>query len=70
MSVPLFIDVPELVGIERFCELVGVYTEGAIRKKIARGIWVEDQVIKHGPDGHVFIIMRGFYKWVRGGSNG
>lgn len=58
--------VPEKVSIEVFIKLVGRYSKAAIRKKIARGIWLKDREYEKAPDGGIFILMKGFYQWVSG----
>lgn len=42
------------------------YAEGAIRKKIERGIWVEGREWRRAPDGRVLISLAGYTKWVEG----
>lgn len=51
------------VTIRRFSELSG-YSEGAIRTKISRGIWLEDCVWARAPDGRQLISIQGYEKWV------
>ena len=57
------------VLIEAFCDPRSVhyagYTDKAVRRKIESGVWLEGEVWCKGPDGHIFIILRGFNKWVR-----
>lgn len=57
----------DLVRIPRFLELVGGYTEAAIRTKIERRIWREGREWFRAPDGHIFISIRGVDTWVRSG---
>lgn len=54
------------VSIETFISLVGHYSVDAIRKKIQRGVWREGKEYEKAPDGHIFILLEGFYKWVGG----
>lgn len=39
-------------------------SEGAIRKRIERGIWLENAQFRRGPDGRIWIDMKGVEKWV------
>ena len=39
-------------------------TASAMRTKISRGFWVEGREYRRAPDGHVFVDLRGFEKWV------
>jgi hypothetical protein len=43
-------------------------SEKAIRRKIEEGIWVEGREYLRGPDGHVYISIKGFTQWVEAGS--
>lgn len=53
------------VTIELASVLTGL-TEGAIRMKIARGVWLEDrQFVRR--DGRVMIDMRGYELWAESG---
>ncbi len=40
------------------------FSPGAIRTKIARGVWIEGREYLRAPDGHVMIDLRGYEKWV------
>lgn len=53
------------VLIPLFCAITG-YTEKAVRRKIEDGVWRENQVWRRSPDGHIQIIMEGYYRWVEG----
>jgi hypothetical protein len=43
-------------------------SEKAIRRKIEEGIWLEDREYKRGPDGHIYISIKGYSSWVEAGS--
>lgn len=53
------------VMISRFCEMTG-YTDRAVRRKIEDGVWMQNVQYRKAPDGHIFIDMDGFEKWVEG----
>lgn len=40
------------------------YSRGAIRGKRDRGEWREGREYLKAPDGHLYIILEGFYAWV------
>lgn len=44
------------------------YTEEAIRTKISRGVFRENEVWVRGPDNRVLISINGFNEWVRKGQ--
>ena len=52
------------VRVDKFIELVGGYTLKAIQRKIEDGIWREGYEFRRGPDGHIFIDLGGYEKWV------
>lgn len=54
-----------LVTIKLYAQISGK-TEGAIRKKIERGIWVEGKQYRRDPEGCIWIITRGVEQWVEG----
>jgi len=56
---------PRYVLIRVFCELTG-YTEKAVRRKIEEGVWVDGQVVRRAPDGHVTVDLEGYERWVEG----
>ncbi|CAB4126090.1 hypothetical protein UFOVP73_15 [uncultured Caudovirales phage] len=39
-------------------------TVKAMRHKIDRGQWLDGKEYRKGPDGHIYISMRGFQSWV------
>jgi hypothetical protein len=43
-------------------------TEKAIRRKIEDGVWLEGAQWKRGADGHIYIDMEGYEKWVVKGA--
>lgn len=53
----------EWVLIPVFAAMTG-YTEKAIRRKIADGIWLQGKHYKKAPDGRVTMNMQEYYKWV------
>jgi len=40
------------------------YTEKAIRRKIADGVWREGAVWRKAPDGSILISIKGYTEWV------
>ena len=54
---------PRLVLILRFCELTG-YTRVAVQRKIDRRQWRLGQILRKAPDGHLFVDLEAFEKWV------
>jgi len=55
------------VLIPVFCALTG-YTDKAVRRKIEDGKWLEGDIWKKAPDGHIMMNMPAFYRWVEGSS--
>lgn len=51
------------VTIELAEAVIGL-TASAIRTKIGRGVWVEGRQYKRGPDGRVYVDLKGFEQWV------
>ena len=51
--------------IKKFADVSG-YSDAAIRTKISRGVWLEDQVWVRAPDDRVLIDIEGYEKWVAG----
>lgn len=39
------------------------YTEKAIRRKIAEGVWREGEVWRRAPDGSIVISLKGYTAW-------
>lgn len=39
-------------------------SEGAVRKRIERGIWLQDKHYRKAPDGRLYIDMRAIEAWV------
>lgn len=52
------------VRVDKFVELVGGYTLKAIQRKIEEGNWREGHEFRRAPDGHIFIDLGGYEKWV------
>lgn len=44
--------------------LITGYTVKAMERKIERGDWVEGQVWRRAPDGHIMIDIQGYQRWV------
>lgn len=51
------------VTIELAEALTGL-TASAIRTKIGKGYWVEGRQYRRGPDGRVYVDLRGYEAWV------
>jgi hypothetical protein len=45
-------------------QLVTGYTVKAIERKIERGDWIEGQVWRRAPDGHIMVDLQGYERWV------
>ena len=43
-------------------------SEKAIRRKIEEGVWLEGREYVRGPDGHIYISIKGYTAWVEAGS--
>jgi hypothetical protein len=50
----------------RLYSLISGKSEGAIRKKIERGVWVDGREYRRDPEGCIWINTRGVEKWVEG----
>ena len=62
---------PGSVGPARYCLIRAAaaatgLTEKAIRRKIEEGHWVQNKHYRKAPDGHIFIDMKAFERWVEG----
>lgn len=55
------------VTIKRFSELTG-YSELAIRSKIKRGEWRQDEQYFKAPDGRILMSLEGYAQWVTKGA--
>jgi hypothetical protein len=53
------------VTIKKAADITG-YTEKAIERKRATGVWLEGDVWIKAPDGHILISPEGIYKWAEG----
>lgn len=49
-------------------EAVTGLTASAIRTKIGKGVWLEGRQYRRGPDGRVYVDLRGFEEWVAQGA--
>lgn len=63
---PVQVSASRFVTIELAAVLTG-FTEGAIRTKIARGVWLEGREYVRR-DGRVLIDMRGYERWAEAGT--
>lgn len=54
------------VRITLFSQQTG-YTEKAVRRKIADGIWLAGREYRKAPDGAILMDMEGYGRWVEGG---
>jgi hypothetical protein len=43
------------------------FSEKAIRRKIEDGVWVDGREYRYGPDGHIYISIKGYCTWVEQG---
>jgi len=64
------------VGPARFITIKGAatamgLTEGAIRKRIERGIWLLDKHYRKAPDGRLYIDLKAIEAWIesKGGAD-
>lgn len=55
----------EWVLVPLFCSLTG-YTTKAVQRKIEEGKWLEGQMYRRAPDGHVTMNLQEYYRWVTG----
>ncbi len=53
----------EWVLIPVFCSLTG-YTEKAVQRKIADGVFIQGKLYRKAPDGRITINLQEYYKWV------
>ena len=51
------------VTVELAATITGL-SEGAVRKRIERGIWLENREWRKGPDNRIWVDMKGVEKWV------
>jgi hypothetical protein len=58
-------DTERRVRIKLAAKRIGM-SEGAIRKKIERGQWVENRQWVRAPDGSVWVDLDGVQRWVLG----
>lgn len=45
-------------------QLVTGYSVKAMQRKIERGDWIERQVWRRAPDGHIMFDIQGYERWV------
>lgn len=63
-QIPVFM-IASVALIPVAAQLTGL-TEKAIRRKIEDGSWLEGFQYHRGPDGHIWVDIRGIARWVRG----
>lgn len=56
--------VPSRFVTIELAEAVTGLTASAIRTKIGKGYWVEGRQYRRGPDGRVYVDLRGYEAWV------
>jgi hypothetical protein len=56
--------VPARCVLLPLANLITGYTVKAMERKIERGDWVEGQVWRRAPDGHIMIDIQGYQRWV------
>lgn len=60
---PIMVAPAPYITIALASQLTGL-TEKAIRRKIEDGKWVEGREYRRGPDGGVFVSIKGYQQWV------
>lgn len=55
---------PRFVLIHVAASLTGL-TQNAIRQKISKGVWMQGKQYRKGPDGRIYIDMKGYEEWVQ-----
>lgn len=58
----------DYVTIALASQMTGL-TAKAIRRKIEDGKWLEGREYRRGPDGHIWVSIRGFTRWVEQGAS-
>ena len=53
------------ITIKKFAMQSG-YSEAAIRTKVNRGVWLQDQVWVRAPDDRILIDVDGYERWATG----
>jgi hypothetical protein len=67
MGAPIVIGPAPYVVIHLAARITGL-SEKAIRRKIEEGVWLEGREYIRGPDGHIYISLKGYTAWVEAGS--
>lgn len=67
IQAPVVIAPAPYVVIQLASAVTGL-SEKAIRRKIEVGVWLEGREYVRGPDGHIYISIRGYTAWVEAGS--
>lgn len=62
-----------LLGPARYVTVKGAATamglsEGAVRKRLQRGIWLQDKHYRKAPDGRIYIDLHAVEKWIESDS--
>ncbi|WPB58598.1 excisionase [Xylophilus sp. GOD-11R] len=58
-----YVRAARFVTVELAATIMGL-SEEAIRKRLSRGVWLENKQFRRGPDGRVWIDMEGIEAWV------
>lgn len=51
------------VTVNRAAELLGM-SPAAVRKRIERGVWLENREWRRGPDGRLYVDLKGLERWI------
>ena len=62
-----------ILGPARYVTINGAATatglsEGAVRKRLQRGIWLQDKHYRKAPDGRIYIDLHAVEKWIESDS--
>lgn len=55
----------EWVRIKKLCDLLG-YSDDAVRAKIKKGVWRQDEHWRKAPDGRIFLNLLAIKRWIEG----
>ena len=55
------------VVVSTAAQITGL-SEKAIRRKIETGVWLEGRQYLRGPDGRIYISVKGYAQWVEAGA--
>lgn len=68
MTGPQISVAPAPYVVIQLASVVTGLSEKAIRRKIEEGVWLEGREYVRGPDGHIYISIKGYTSWVEAGS--